>query len=182
MQDGVPAPDPDHARRRTPDPSRQHLRHARRGRVPARLHHQRAVLRHRDVLDHRLRRRPRGSARRRRPIDRRSGGPVARRSGPHAARRRARRAPRLHDRSAGPRCHPHPSPRDRAKLGAAAARGVLQDPARRLRREDVPRACGGRAARADFRRAASRRRRAALAVARRARCLSPPFRVDARHA
>ena len=31
------------------------------------------VLRHRDVLDHRLRRRPRRSARRRRPIDRRSG-------------------------------------------------------------------------------------------------------------
>ena len=43
--------------RRPSDPSRQHLRHARRRRVPARLHDQRAVLRHRDVLDHRLRRR-----------------------------------------------------------------------------------------------------------------------------
>ena len=43
--------------------ARQHLRHARRGRVPPRLHHQRAVLRHRDVLDHRLRRRPAGPAR-----------------------------------------------------------------------------------------------------------------------
>ena len=40
------------------DSPRQHLRHARRGRVPPRLHRQRALLRHRDVLDHRLRRRP----------------------------------------------------------------------------------------------------------------------------
>ena len=43
---------------------RQHVRHAGRGRVPPRLHGQRAVLRHRDVLDHRLHRRARGSARR----------------------------------------------------------------------------------------------------------------------
>ena len=42
-----------------PDSARQHLRHAGRRRVPPRLHDQRALLRHRDVLDHRLRRRPR---------------------------------------------------------------------------------------------------------------------------
>ena len=46
------------------DPSRQHVRHARRGRVPARLHAERAVLRHRDAFDHRLRRRPRRHPRR----------------------------------------------------------------------------------------------------------------------
>ena len=45
-----------------PDSPRQHIRHAGRGRVPARLHDQRAVLRHRDVLRHRLRRRARRSA------------------------------------------------------------------------------------------------------------------------
>ena len=44
---------------RSPDPARQHLRHAGGGRVPPRLHRQRAVLRHRHVLDHRLRRRAR---------------------------------------------------------------------------------------------------------------------------
>ena len=49
------------ARERSADSSRQHLRHAGRGRVPARLHRQRALLRHRHLLDHRLRRRPRGS-------------------------------------------------------------------------------------------------------------------------
>ena len=88
----------DHARRRASDPSRQHLRHAGRGRVPPRLHDQRAVLRHRDVLDHRLRRRARGSARRHRAVDRRSGGAVPRRPGADAPRRRARGAARLHDR------------------------------------------------------------------------------------
>ena len=65
--DGVPAAGEAHAdcRRRANalHPSRQHVRHAGRGRVPPRLHDQRALLRHRDVLDHRLRRRPRGSAR-----------------------------------------------------------------------------------------------------------------------
>ena len=37
------------ARARSADPSRQHVRHARRGRLPPRLHHQRALLRHRHV-------------------------------------------------------------------------------------------------------------------------------------
>ena len=56
---------------RSPDPPRQHLRHARGGRLPARLHGQRALLRHRHVLDHRLRRRPRGSRRAADPLHRR---------------------------------------------------------------------------------------------------------------
>ncbi len=79
------------SRERSPDSTRQHLRHAGRGRVPARLHRQRALLRHRHLLDHRLRRRPRGPRGPADPLHRRSGGPVPRRSGPHAARRRARR-------------------------------------------------------------------------------------------
>ena len=77
----------DDAGRRAPDPPRQHVRHAGRGRVPPRLHDQRAVLRHRDVLDHRLRRRPRRSARRHRALDRRSRGAASRGSGADAARR-----------------------------------------------------------------------------------------------
>ena len=104
-----PAPEPRSTRRearRTLHPSRQHVRHARRGRVPPRLHDQRALLRHRDLLDHRLRRRPGRSARRRRALDRRSGGALPGGSGAHAARRRARRAARLHDRSADPRGDP----------------------------------------------------------------------------
>ena len=56
----MPAPIERGGRRlRSADSSRQHLRHARGGRVPARLHAERAVLRHRDAIDHRLRRRPR---------------------------------------------------------------------------------------------------------------------------
>ena len=51
-------------RARPAGPSRQHLRHAGGGCVSPRLHDQRALLRHRDVLDHRLHRRPRRSARR----------------------------------------------------------------------------------------------------------------------
>ena len=37
------------------DPARQHVRHAGRGRVPPRLHDQRALLRYRDLLHYRLR-------------------------------------------------------------------------------------------------------------------------------
>ena len=48
--------------------------------------------------------------------------------------------------------------------------------------EGVPPAGGGRAARADLDRAAPRRRRSAVALARRGRRLPPPVRVDARHA
>ena len=50
-------------RRRSPHPARQHLRHPGRGRVPPRLHRQRALLRHRHVLDHRLHRRAAGPRR-----------------------------------------------------------------------------------------------------------------------
>ena len=84
---------------RSADPARQHLRHARRGRVPPRLHGQRAVLRHRHVLDHRLRRRARGPRRAADPLHRRSRRAVPRRSGPHAARGGARGAARVHHRS-----------------------------------------------------------------------------------
>ena len=51
------------------------------------------------LLDHRLRRRPRGSRSRDDPVDRRSGRALYRRSGTHAARCRLRRAARLLDRS-----------------------------------------------------------------------------------
>ena len=104
----------DDARRRTAHPPRQHVRHAGGRRVPPRLHDQRALLRHRDLLGHRLRRRPRGSARRRRALDRRSRRPAARGSGAHAARDRARRAARLHDRAAAARRDPH-APRTRSR-------------------------------------------------------------------
>ena len=49
----LPREPSDHAcgrRSRCITPPRQHVRHAGRGRVPPRLHHQRAVLRHRDIL------------------------------------------------------------------------------------------------------------------------------------
>ena len=115
---------PGHARRRAPDPPRQHVRHAGRGRVPARLHDQRARLRHRDVLDHRLRRRPRRSARGHRPIDRRPGSPVPRRSRPDAARRGARRAPRLHDRS---RRSSRPSALHRHEIAKARRPRLLEE-------------------------------------------------------
>ena len=65
------------------------------------------------------------------------------------------------------------------ELDAAAARGVLQDPARRFVGEGVPRARRRRAARADFDGAARRRRRPALAVAGGARRLPPAVRLDA---
>ena len=54
--------------------------------------------------------------------------------------------------------------------------------ARGSRRADIPRPGGARAARADLRGAAPRRRRAALAIARRARRVPPPVRIDAGHA
>ena len=74
------------ARRRSPDPSRQHLRHAGRGRIPPRLHGQRAVLRHRHVFDHRLCRRARRPRRADHPLHRRSGSALPRRSRAHASR------------------------------------------------------------------------------------------------
>ena len=179
VQDGVPAPDP-YDEAGAADPPRQHVRHARRGRVPPRLHDQRALLRHRDVLDHRLRERPGGSARRHRAIDRRSGGAV-----PVEDPVRMLRAVALAARldftidPPMPRRDPPASPRDRAQLAAAAARGVLQDSARRVCGEDVSRPGRRGPARADFGRAAPGRRRAALAIAGRARRLPPPVRVDA---
>ena len=49
------------------------------------------------------------------------------------------------------------APRNRAQLTAPSARGVLQDPARGLGRENIPHAGGRRAARTDFTGAAPRR-------------------------
>jgi len=69
-------------------PPRQYVRHAGGGRVPPRLHRQRAVLRHRDLLHYRLRRRLARSPRAGHSRDRRSGRAVPRRPGAHAARRR----------------------------------------------------------------------------------------------
>ena len=80
---------PTTACRGSSDSARQHLRHAGRGCVPARLHGQRAVLRHRHVFDHRLRRRTRRSRRADHPVHRRSR---ARRS--PARRPRGTRCPR----------------------------------------------------------------------------------------
>ncbi len=163
------------------DPPRQHLRHARRGRVPARLHDQRARLRYRDLLDHRLRQRHGGSAGRHRALDRRSGSAVRRGSGTDAACGRARGAPRLHAGSAGARSDSAASPRDRAQFTATPPRGVLQDPALGLRGEDVSGPCPRGVAGTDFRRAPSGSRRAALAIACGRGRLPPQVRVDARH-
>ena len=133
--DGVPAPDPSDAGRRTPHPPRQHVRHARRRRVPPRLHDQRAVLRHRDVLDHRLRRRPRRSARRHRAIDRRSRRAASRRSGADAARGRARGAARLHDRAELLACDPRRiGTRSRRARRRASSRSTTRFCARARRR------------------------------------------------
>ena len=93
------------ARRRPADTPGQYVRHAGGRRLPSRLHDQRVVLRHRHVLDHRLRRRSRGSARVHRPLHRRSRSQVPRRSGSHAARDCAGCAARLPDRPAYPRGH-----------------------------------------------------------------------------
>ena len=92
-------PAADAAAIRSADQARQHLRHAGRGRVPPRLHDQRAVLRHRRLLDHRLRRRPAGPEGRADPLHRRSERAVPGRSGAHAARHRHGVATRLPHRS-----------------------------------------------------------------------------------
>ena len=95
-----------HATIRLADSSRQHIRHARRRRVSPRLHAERALLRHRDAIHHRLCRRARGHSRRAHQMHRRSGGAVSGRSRAHAARRRAGSAPRFQNRrpdSAGDR-------------------------------------------------------------------------------
>ena len=73
----------------------QHIRNAGRGRLPSRFHNQRAVLRHRHVLDHRLHGRPPGSPGRRRALDRRPDRAPAGGSCPHAARSRHGGASRL---------------------------------------------------------------------------------------
>ena len=74
-----------HGRWRSADSSRQHLRHAGGRRLPARLHAERAFLRHRDAIDHRLRRRagrhPGGAD----PLYRRARGAFSGRSRPHAS-------------------------------------------------------------------------------------------------
>ena len=174
MQDGVPAPDPTTPRRRTSDPSRQHVRHAGRGRVPPRLHDQRAVLRHRDfsIIDY-----VGGLEDLRAGIVRSIGDPEVRlqgRSGADAPRGRARRAPRLHDRAADPRRDPRASPRDRAR---ARRRGCSRSTTRscapdRRRRRSAAWPTSGllEPISPELHRGADR---AALALARRARRLPP---------
>ena len=115
--------------RRHPHPPRQHLRHPRGGRVPPRLHGERPLLRHRQLLGDRLGARDRGPDRPRHPDDRRPRRALPRGPGAHAARGGARRAARLHDRP-GHRGGPAlPARRDRAQQLRPHPRGVLQDPA-----------------------------------------------------
>ena len=118
-------------------PSRQHLRHAGGGRVPPRLHDQRALLRHRHLLGHRLRRRPRAIS-----------------SGASCDRSAIRACDSSRTRCAccAPRCWPRGSAStwtplvieaiaehrgaDSQGVARAADRGVLQDPAFGLRGGD----------------------------------------------
>ena len=122
---------------RDADSARQRLRLAGRGRVSPRLHHQRAVLRRPRQDRHRLRRRPRRSARRVAALHWRSDGAVPGRSGPHAARRGDGRAAAVQDRPADHRRDGCARLAHAPRGARAAARGVLQDPARRRR----PNAC-----------------------------------------
>ena len=122
--------------RRHAHPPRQHLRHPRGGRLPPRLHRERALLRHRQLLGHRLGGRARGPDRPRHPHDRRPRGALPRGPGAHAARGGARRAARLHDRPATPRrpcapcaarscaAAPPASSRSSTRSCARAARGA----------------------------------------------------------
>ncbi len=182
VQDGVPAPGSDDAGRRAARASRQHVRHARGRRVPPRLHDQRALLRHRDVLGHRLRRRPRRSPRGRRPLDRRSAGAVPRGSGADAARGGDGGAPRLHDRSARPRRDPRAAAtKSRARLPPR----MLEEYYKILRSGAAEKTfrmlAQPRPARADLGGAAPRLRRAAVAIARRGGRVPPPVRGHSGH-
>ncbi len=103
----LPPPGPG-GRRRHADPPRQHLRQPGGRRLPPRLHRERAVLRHRDVLGDRLRGRASGRGAPDHPDDRRSHGPPARRPGAHAARGGAGRAPQLQHRPRHLRGDPRP--------------------------------------------------------------------------
>ena len=123
---------------RPSDPAGQHLRHARRGRVPPRLHGERALLRHRHLLDHRLRRRVEGSRRAPHPLHRRSRGAFPGRSRAHAAGGRPGRAAAIHDRRTGAGGDRGAPPRDLAQRAGPAGRGVLQDSAIGARRRRAP--------------------------------------------
>ena len=164
----------------SPASPRQHIRHAGGGRLPARLHGQRALLRHRIVFHHRLHRWPRGPEDARDPMHRRPGREVSGGSGPHAARRRHGRAPRLHDRSADRRRDRRPSGRDRQERARTTHRGAVQAAADRGRRACVPHARGTPAARADRTGAAKGQRRRPVAVARSAGCLPHAVRDHSR--
>ena len=167
-------------RSRSADQARQHLRHARRGCVPPRLHRQRAVLRHRQLLDHRLRRRPAGPEGRADPQHRRSQRALPGGSGPDAARDRDGLAPELQARSADRRCDREASRADGDRVAVALDRGVLQDPAVGIRRGDVPRTRGASPARAGHAGDPARRENpGAVGWARRARCLPAQVRVRA---
>ena len=140
------------AGRRAPDPPRQHVRHARGGRVPPRLHDQRA----RSTTSRRSRSSTTSAASTicARGVVRSIGDPdvaLPRGSGADAARDRARRAPRLHDRSAAARRHPRASPRDRARARRrACSRSTTRFCAPGSSEQTFREPRGGRPARADL--------------------------------
>ena len=151
VQDGVPAPDPIDARGRAHSfTTTTRSARPKRMRSGATSRSTRSFYDIANVFDHRLRRRPRRSARRRRALDWRSACPAAGRSGADDSGDRAGRTARLHDRPRAPRRHPHPSPRDLEELAAAIAGGALQDSAGRRVGEGVPRPRRGRPARSRF--------------------------------
>ena len=119
VADGVPAPDP------TTTEGRHLIHHDNTFGTPEEDAFRRdftvnaLCVQHRRLLDHRLRRRPGGSAGEGRAIDRRSGGAHPRRSRANAPRRRARVSARLHTRPAARSRHSKASPRNREELAAA---------------------------------------------------------------
>ena len=136
-------PDPavDGERRRAAPDLRQHVRHAARGRAAPRLHDQRPLLRHRRLLGHRLRRRPRRPRGGPRPHDRRSRRPLPGGPGAHDARRRVRQPPRLRDHARRVRGDPAAPEGDREVGAAARDRGARPGAARRPRPADAPAPC-----------------------------------------
>ena len=139
---------PTRQRCRTHSP-RQHVRHAGGRRVPARLHHQRAVLRHRVAVGHRLRRRSRRPRAPRHPIDRRSARALrgGSRCGWCAPRCLRRGWASTWTRLVTEAIAEHRGA-DSQGVAGADARGGLQDSAVGIGRSQLPRAQPGAAARA----------------------------------
>ncbi len=125
-------------RRGSPHPLGQHVRDARGGRGPPRLHDQRALLRHRDLRRPRLRRRRRRPRRPRRAHDRRSAHPVPRGPRAHAPGVRVRGAPFLRDGARAARRDRRAPPRGDEERGPARHRGASRPAPPRLGARHVP--------------------------------------------